>query len=122
MSEGMELDEVTVAVSRHFTSQELSLIVEALIASRAMASRPNFDEVDEETIRQAIVDDDIDGVDVPMREMTDDECSSLEEMIILFIGGLRVLEEGRREVMRDKVAEVAPKMISEIQEFLKGTK
>jgi hypothetical protein len=122
MSDGMELDEVTVAVSRHFTSQELSLIVEALIASRAMASRPNFDEVDEETIRRAIVDDDIDGVDVPMREMTDDECSSLEEMIILFIGGLRVLEEGRREVMRDKVAEVAPKMISEIQEFLREMK
>lgn len=119
MSDELELDEVTVSVSRQFTGQELSLIIEALILSRAHAMRPNFEEVDEATILMAMTEDDPD-VDVPMKDMTLDETESLEEMILLFIGGLRVLEMGKREVLEDKVSEISPEMIREIQEFLKG--
>ena len=119
MSDELELDEVTVSVSRQFTGQELSLIIEALILSRAHAVRPNFDEVDEATILRAMTEDDPD-VDVPMKDMTREEAESLEEMILLFIGGLRVLEIGKREVLEDKVSEISPEMIRDIQEFLKG--
>jgi len=118
MSDELELNEVTVTVSRKFTGQELSLIVEALILSRARALRPNFEEVDEIAIVRAIAEDDPD-VEVPMKDMTPDEAEALEEMILLFIGGLRVLENGKREVLEDKVSEISPKMIREIQEFLK---
>jgi len=119
VSDGLELDDVVVGVSRHFTGQELSLIIEALILSRTCGQRPNFEEVDEEQMIRAIRENDPD-VEVPMKSMTQEEADSLEEMILLFIGGLRVLEVEKREVLENKISKVSPEMISDIQEFLRG--
>jgi hypothetical protein len=112
-------DEEPIAqLERNFTKLELSVIIEALINYRSGGVRPDFDAVDPETISP----EDIDKIQIPVKEMTEEDEEVITEMMMLFIAGFTQVLSAEAEMVDEAVTKGAKTLMGEISEFLKEHK
>jgi hypothetical protein len=112
-------DEEPIAqLEREFTKLELSVIIEALINYRSGGVRPDFDSVDPETVTM----ENIDRIEIPVKEMTEEDEETITEMMMLFIAGFTQVLSAEAEMMEEAVTKGTKTLMGEITEFLKEQK
>jgi len=102
-------------LDREFTKLELQVLIEALISYRSGGVRPNFDAIDPDTITPETIED----IDVPNKEMTEEDEETIQEMMMLFIAGFAQILNVENEMMEEAVNNGTSTLVSEISNFLK---
>lgn len=105
-------------LDREFTKLELSVIIEALIHYRSGGVRPDFDAIDTDSISI----EDIDNLEIPVKEMTEKDEETIHEMMLLFIAGFAQVISAEAEMIEEAVTNGAKSLVGEISDFLKGQK
>jgi hypothetical protein len=102
-------------LDREFTKLELQVLIEALIHYRSGGVRPNFDAVDPDTVTPENIED----IDIPVKEMTEEDEETITEMMMLFIAGFAQVISAETEMMEEAVNKGTKSLISDISKFLK---
>jgi hypothetical protein len=102
-------------LDREFTKLELQVLIEALIHYRSGGVRPNFDAVDPDTVTPENIED----IDIPVKEMTEEDEETITEMMMLFIAGFAQVISAETEMMEEAVNKGTKSLVSDISKFLK---
>jgi hypothetical protein len=102
-------------LERNFTKLELSVIIEALILYRSSGVRPDFDSIDPESVTLDTIED----LDIPVKEMTEQDEEAINEMMMLFMAGFAQIIDVQGEMIEQAYSQGSKALISEISDFLK---